>query len=107
MAMNTNSIQTTLCNNTRDIIDGQVAGTRAILDAITQNRLQDKDTQIQTLQTQLNNAELRASQQAQSDYLLNQLRNGCPVNAQLVCGNTPIPVQYIGAYGNNCGCGNY
>ena len=111
MAMNTNAIQNTLCNNTRDLLENQNSNYRQLHDEIVNNRIEDKNNQIALLQTQLNNAELRASQQAQSEYLLNQLRNGCPVNAQLVCGNTPIPVQYIGAngcgYNTGCGCGSY
>ena len=107
MALNNNALQTTLCNNTRDIIDNQNANYRALHDEIVANRIEDKNAQIAAQQNQINALQLAASQQAQNAYLLDQLRTGCPVNAQLVCGNTPIPVQYIGAYGNNCGCGNY
>lgn len=105
MAINSNALQASMCNNTRDIIDSQVNGTRAILDAINANRIEDKNAQIQAQQNEINALRLSASQAHQNEYLLNQLRTGCPVNAQLVCGNQPIPVQYIGAYGNNCGCG--
>lgn len=112
MAQNTCALQNTMCNNTRDIIENQTNGTRAILDAITANRIEDKNAQITAQQNEINALRLSASQTAQNEYLLNQLRNGCPVNAQLVCGNQPIPVQYIGAgcgCGNNsgCNCGNY
>lgn len=111
MAMNTNTLQNAMCLNTRDIVSSQEAGTRAILDAITANRIEDKNAQIQAQQNEINALRLSASQAQQNEYLLNSLRNGCPVNAQLVCGNQPIPVQYIGAYGNGygynngCGCG--
>lgn len=92
--------------NTRDIIDGQNANTRAILDAITANKIEAKNEKIAEQNQEINALRLAASQSAQNEYLLNSLRNGCPVNAQLVCGNTPIPVQYIGAgcNCNSCGC---
>lgn len=97
------SVNQANCLNTRDIIASQEAGTRQILDAITQNRIEDKNAQIQAQQNEINALRLSASQSAQNEYLLNSLRNGCPVNAQLVCGNQPIPVQYITA---GCGCNN-
>lgn len=103
-------LNNTICGATRDIIENQNANYRALHDEIVANRIEDKNAQISMLQTKLNNAELRASQQAQSSYLLNELRNGCPVNAQLVCGNQPIPVQYVNACGCNnscCGCNNF
>lgn len=98
-------VQNSMCMNTRDIISSQESGTRAILDAITANRIEDKNAQITAQQNEINSLRLAASQAAQNEYLLNSLRNGCPVNAQLVCGNQPIPVQYIGA-GCNCNCNN-
>lgn len=108
MAMNTNAIQQTLCGSTRDIIENQNANYRALHDEIVANRIEDKNAQIQAQQNEINALRLSASQATQNEYLLNQLRTGCPVNAQLVCGNTPIPVQYIGAgCGCNSGCGNY
>lgn len=92
---------------TRDIIDNQNANYRALHDEIIANRIEDKNAQIQMQQNEINSLRLAASQSAQNEYLLNSLRNGCPVNAQLVCGNQPIPVQYITAgcnCNNGCGC---
>lgn len=74
MAMNTNNLQNTMCNNTRDIIESQNCGTRAILDAITNNRIEDKNQQIQAQQNEINALRLAASQQAQNAYLIDQLR---------------------------------
>ncbi len=110
IAMQTNALQQTLCNSTRDIIDNQNANYRALHDEITANRIEDKNAQITAQQNEINALRLSASQSQQNEYLLNQLRTGCPVNAQLVCGNTPIPVQYIGAgcgCNTGCGCGSY
>lgn len=103
LATNTCSLQNTMNMNTRDIVDTVNANYRALHDEIVANRIEDKNAQITAQQNEINALRLSASQSAQNEYLLNQLRNGCPVNAQLVCGNTPIPVQYIGA---GCGCNN-
>lgn len=93
-------IQNSMCMNTKDIISSQENGTRAILDAITQNRIEDKNAQIAAQQNEINSLRLAASQSAQNEYLLNSLRNGCPVNARLYR-NEPVPVQYV-ATGCNC-----
>lgn len=106
-AQNTCALQNTMNMNTRDIVDTVNANYRALHDEIVANRIEDKNAQIAAQQNEINALRLSQSQTAQNEYLLNQLRNGCPVNAQLVCGNTPIPVQYIGAgCGCNCGCGS-
>lgn len=108
MAQNTCAITTGANNNTRDIIDAINCSYNNLHNEIVANRIEDKNAQITAQQNEINALRLSASQAAQNEYLLNQLRNGCPVNAQLVCGNTPIPVQYIGAgCGCNSGCGNY
>nr|DAT77115.1 MAG TPA: hypothetical protein [Caudoviricetes sp.] len=104
MATNTCSITNNATQNTRDIIDAINCSYNNLHNEIVSNRLEDKNAQIQAQQNEINALRLSASQSAQNEYLLNQLRNGCPVNAQLVCGNTPIPVQYIGA-GCGCNCG--
>lgn len=77
----------------RDIIDSQNAGTRAVLDFLTNSRLRDLEAENSTLK-------LAASQAAQNNYLVNTLRPA------------PIPayqVQNPYSYGaNGCGgCGNY
>lgn len=104
MAMNTNTLQNTLCNTTRDIIESQNNGTRAILDAITANRIEDKNAQIQAQQNEINALRLSASQSAQNAYLIDQLKP-CPIPAYIACN----PYQSIN-YNNGCGCngcGNY
>ena len=106
-------------NNTRDIIQSQTSGTQAILDKLCQLELdgvkaqvEAKNDRIAELQTQLNMANLAASQTAQNafiqqgfanevDQLYNRLNN-CPVPTTPVYGRTPIFTCNQNA---NCGCG--
>lgn len=105
--------------NTRDIIDSQSRGTQAILDKLCQLELdgvkaqvEAKNDRISELQTQLNMANLAASQTAQNaliqngfanevDALYNRL-NSCPVPTTPVYGRTPI---FTCQPNQNCGCG--
>ena len=105
-------------NNTRDIIQSQTSGTQAILDKLCQLELdgikaqvEAKNDRIAELQTQLNMANLAASQTAQNafiaqgfanevDQLYNRLSN-CPVPTTPVYGRTPI----FTCNNNGCGCG--
>ena len=108
MATNTNAIQQTLCNNTRDIIENQNANYRAIHEELVSNKLEAKNERIAELQAQVGALQLKASQEAQNAYLLNQLRP-CPDPAYIVpnpncCYN--YNVTGVG-YGNGCGCGSY
>ncbi len=64
----------TIQNTTRDVIDAQNAGTRAILDALTAQRIEQKDARITELETRNNMLALQASQQNQNAYLLQALR---------------------------------
>ena len=102
MAMNTNSLQQTLCNNTRDIIDNQNANYRALHDEIVANRIEDKNAQIAAQQNEINALRLKASQEAQNTYLVNQLKP-CPIPAYITCN----PYQSYSNYGCGCNCGNY
>lgn len=108
MAMNTNALQNTLCNNTRDIIDNQNANYRALHDEIVANRIEDKNAQITAQQNQITALQLAASQAQQNQYLLNELKP-CPIPAYITC--NPYQSYSLSAlYGNNgcgCGCGNY
>ena len=101
MAMNTNSIQQTLCNNTRDIIESNNANYRALHDEIVANRIEDKNAQIQAQQNEINSLRLAASQERQNNYLIDQLKP-CPIPAYITCN----PYQSYGfTYPNNgCGC---
>ena len=110
-------------NNTRDIIQNQTASTQAILDKLCQLELdgvkaqvEAKNDRISELQTQLNLANLNASQVAQNafiaqgfsdevDALYNRL-NSCPVPTTPVYGRTPI-FTCNNQNGCGCGCGNF
>ena len=84
MATNTNTLQNAMCLNTRDIIDSQNNGTRAILDALTANRIEDKNAQIQAQQNEINALRLAASQEKQNNYLISQLGQKCAEPAYIV-----------------------
>lgn len=127
MSMQTNMLQNTMNNNTRDIIDSQNSTGRAILDKLCQmeyNGLNDKyqaalaDNQAlrfaasQTAQ----NAFITANQQAQTAELIRRLGADCPQPAYVV--QPPQTVSFpLGCngqvsfngncWGNGCNqCGN-
>lgn len=92
-----NTIQT----STRDIIDNANANTRAILDKLTSQEMAAKDAQIQAQNQQIFGLQLAASQQAQNNYLVNQLKP-CPVPAYITC--NPWAGQTYGCCTSACGC---
>ena len=106
MAMNTNSIQQTLCNNTREIIESNNANYRALHDEIVANRIEDKNAQIQAQQNEINALRLAASQERQNAYLLRELKP-CPDPAYIV--PNPNCCYNYQVTSNNCGCncGNF
>lgn len=67
MATQACDTRNTVQNATRDIIDANNQNSRAILDFLTQSKLSD-------LQTENQNLKLAASQAAQNNYLISQLR---------------------------------
>jgi len=113
MAMNSNAVQNAVnsgfCqtnfnnqSNTRDIIDSQNAGTRAILDAIQANKVEALNQRIAEQTQQINALQLAASQAKQNAYLIDQLGYHCPQAAYVV----QPPQQVTFPYNNGCGC-NY
>lgn len=104
-AMQTNALQNTMCNNTRDIIENQNAGTRAILDHLTNTELNNLRTENQALRFQASqseqNAFITANQSAQTAELIRRLGADCPVPAYVVpnpncCYGNPVGVGYNG-----------
>lgn len=111
--------RTQAMQNTRDIIDSQNRGTQAIIDKLCQLELdgvkaqvEAKNDRISELQTQLNMANLAASQAAQNTLIQNGFANevdalynrlsSCPVPSTPVYGRTPI---FTCNNNNGCGCG--
>ena len=94
LATQTNAIQNAMCNNTRDIIDNQNANSRAVLDFLVNDKLA-------TLQAENQNLKLAASQAAQNQYLVNELRP-CAKPAYITC--NPYTSSYGFGLNNNCGC---
>ena len=94
MAAQACDTRNTVQNATRDIIDANNQNSRAILDFLTQSKLSD-------LQTENQNLKLAASQAAQNNYLISQLRP-CPSPAYITC--NPWAGSGYGGCGTGCGC---
>lgn len=86
-------IQRTIENGTRDILENQNANTRAILDKLCQQETEALKARISEQQQTISGLQLAASQSAQNQYLIQQLRP-TPVAAY------QVPNPYTG-----CGCG--
>lgn len=95
MAAQACDTRNTVQNATRDIIDNANSNSRAILDFLTQSKLS-------ALQTENQNLKLAASQAAQNNYLISQLRP-CPSPAYITC--NPWAGSGYGGCGCNQGCG--
>lgn len=109
----------TIHNTTRDIIDSQNAGTRAILDFLTTDKIASLQAENQSLKLKASQAEqnafITANQEAQTAELIRRLGADCPVPAYVV--QPPVQVsfptnccgQFTGynnyGYNNGCGCG--
>lgn len=100
-------------NNTRDIIENANRNNQAVLDKLCQLELDGFKRENEQLRSQLQfanmqasqveqTAQLRASQATTANQLVSELRS-CPIPSQPVYGNQPIftcPANY-----NGCGCG--
>ena len=104
MAMQTNSLQQTLCNNTRDIIENQNANYRALHDELVANKLEMKNDRIAEQQNEINALRLAASQERQNAYLLSELKP-CPSAAYIV--PNPNCCYNYNVSPAGCGCNNY
>ena len=91
--------------NTRDILENQNTNTRAILDFLTNDKIETLRSENQALRFQASqtaqNAFISANQEAQTATLLRRLGADCPTPAYVVQPPTPVHFPY-----NNCGCGN-
>lgn len=112
MATQFANLANTMCGNTRDIIDSQNAGTRAILDFLTQDKIASLTAENQSLKFAASqasqNAFITANQEAQTAELIRRLGRDCPVPAYVVpnpncCYGNPVGVGYNGG----CGCNGY
>ena len=89
----------------QNILVNQTANTQKIIDEIFRDRLDEKDSKIADLNRQLQMADLRASQIAQTQAITsniyNELKN-CPVGTVPVYGSQPI---FTCPNNGGCGCG--
>lgn len=89
MATQACDTRNTVQNATRDIVDNQNANSRAILDFLTNSKMRDLESANQELR-------LAASQAAQNNYLISQLRP-TPIPAYASC--NPWAGSYTGCSG--------
>lgn len=98
MAAQTNILQNTVNNGFRDVIEAQNAGTQRIIDTITQDK-------IQSLQTELQSAQLQLSNQAQTTNIINALRPTPTPSYPVMSPYTSIINPTGFTFGvNGCGC---
>lgn len=83
IATNTCAITNAINNATRDIVDSQNANYRAIHEELVANKLEAKNDRIAEQQNEINALRLKASQEAQNNYLISQLKP-CPDPAYIV-----------------------
>lgn len=120
MQADTCALSNTIQNTTRDVIDNQNSGFRAILDKMCQQELAAKDARIAEQNQRIFGLELSASQSAQNATLMAAMdankaeilrRTGaeCPTPAYVV--QPPQPVNFptnccgqFSSWNNGCGC---
>lgn len=94
-ATDTCAIQNSIASASRDITENANANTKSILDFLVQDKLS-------TLQQENQELRLRASQEAQNNYLVNELRP-CAKPAYITC--NPYTSSYGVGMNGCCGCG--
>ena len=112
MATNTCALQNTLNSNTRDIIDSQQAGTRAILDYLCQDKIATLTAENNDLRRAASqdrqNALLTTAMTAQTSQILDAVRPtpvpAYPAASPCGLGNWSPNVLANGYYNNGCGC---
>ena len=118
MASDTCAIQNTIQNATRDLAENSNCNARAILDALTAQRIEAKDERIAAQAAQIQALQLSASQAAQNSILmaamdankadiLRRTGNDCPTPCYVVQPPSPVSFQTnccgTASYGGNCG----
>ena len=96
---NGNAIQQALNSGFRDVIEAQNAGTQRIVDLFTQDKIQSLQTELQSAQLQLSNA-------AQTNNIINALRPTPTPSYPVMSPYTSIinPTGFtFGVAGNGCG----
>lgn len=84
--------------NTCSIIEATNANTRAILDFLTNEKIEGLRAENTALKGQISN-------DMQTRSIVNELRDGCPIPAFLTCNpRAPYGYGYGYGYGNNSGC---
>lgn len=116
-ATNTCTLQNTIQNTTRDIIDNANANSRAILDFLTQNKIADLQAENQSLRFAKSqseqNAVLMAAMDANVATILRRTGAEYPAPAYVVQPPQPVtfPTNCCGTvnFANNggCGCGGF
>ena len=112
LATQTSALQNTMCNNTRDIIDSQNAGTRAIIDFLTQDKIATLTAENNDLRRAASqdrqNALLTTAMTAQTSQILDAVRPtpvpAYPAASPCGLGNWSPNVLANGYYNNGCGC---
>ena len=106
------AIQNAICNSTRDIIDNNNQNSRAILDFLTQQKidqLREENSALRLKASQSDqNAVLRAAIDASTAEIIRRTGNDCPIPAYVVpnpncCYGNPVGVSY-GYNNGGCGC---
>lgn len=103
MATNACAITNAINLGVRDIVDNQNANYRAIHEELVANKLEAKNERIAEQQAQITALQLKASQEAQNNYLLSQLKP-CPVSAYIVPNPNCCYDYTVTRNNNGCGC---
>lgn len=109
LATNTCAITNNATQNTRDIIEAVNSNYRALHDELVSNKLEAKNDRIAELNSEVNALRLKASQEAQNNFLIAKLGDKCPEPAYIV--QPPQQVSFptnccnqFSGFNNGCGC---
>lgn len=107
LADQANNTQRAIADSTRDIIDSQNAGTRAILDFLTQDKITSLQNENQTLKFAASQANQNAVISAMVDASTAEiLRRTAPTPVPAYPANAMYPYANYGCCERNCNCSN-